>query len=77
MPGERFSRLYLRTADLVQDSARARYRIAGLFRERVFSDHAERLTAYIGREIGIRYPGTADIRRTGINSSLRPALPIS
>ena len=57
MPGERFSRLYLRTADLAQDSARARYRIAALFRERVFSDHAERLTAYIGREIGVRLPG--------------------
>jgi hypothetical protein len=57
MEGERFSRLYLRPADLAQDSGRARYRIAALFRERVLSDHAERLAAHIGGEIGIPFPG--------------------
>jgi len=57
MPGERFSRLYLRPTDLAQDSSKARHRIAALFRERIFSDHAERLTTYIGREIGVPLPG--------------------
>ena len=53
IPGERFSHLYLRPPDPVQDSTRARYRLAALFRERVFTKHAESLTAYVGREIGI------------------------
>jgi hypothetical protein len=53
MPGERFSRLYLRPPDPGQDSARARYRIAALLRERVFTDHAEPLAVYASREIGI------------------------
>jgi hypothetical protein len=53
MPGERFSRLYLRCADPVPDSARARYRIGALFRERVFNEHAEPLAGYVGREVGI------------------------
>jgi hypothetical protein len=53
MPGERFSRLYLRCADPVPDSARARYRIGALFRERVFNEHAEPLASYVGREVGI------------------------
>jgi hypothetical protein len=53
MPGERFSRLYVQPRDLVQDSDRARYRIAALFRETIFNDHGERLAAYISREIGV------------------------
>jgi hypothetical protein len=57
MPGERFSHLYLRSPDLAQDSGRARYRIAALFRERVFSNHSERLAACIGREIWVPLPG--------------------
>jgi len=57
MPGERFSRLYVRPTDLAQDSGRARHRVAALFREGIFTDHAERLAAYIGREIGVPLPG--------------------
>jgi hypothetical protein len=49
--------LYLRPPELAQDSDRARYRIATLFREKVFSDHAERLAVFIGREIGSPVPG--------------------
>jgi hypothetical protein len=37
MSGEQFSRLYLRPPDPVQDSTRARYRLAALLRERVFT----------------------------------------
>jgi len=39
--------------DLTQDSNRARYRIAALFRETIFNDHAERLGIYISREVGV------------------------
>ncbi len=53
MLGERFSRLYVRPRDLAQDSGRARHRVAALFRETIFNDHAERLAAYIGREVGV------------------------
>ena len=56
MPGERFSRLYLRPTELAQDSSKARYRIATLFREKIFSDHAELLAAYVAREIGVPLP---------------------
>ncbi len=53
MPGDRFSRLYVQPKDLTQDSDRARYRIAALFRETIFNDHAERLGIYISREVGV------------------------
>ena len=53
LPAERFSRLYLRPSDPVQDSTRARYRLAALFREPIFTEHAESLAAYAGRESGI------------------------
>jgi hypothetical protein len=53
MPGDRFSRLYVQTSVLTQDSDRARYRIAALFRESLFNDHIEQLAAYISREIGV------------------------
>jgi hypothetical protein len=75
MPGEQFSRLYLRPTDLAQDSGRARHRIAALFRERVFSDHAERLVISAEKSAS-RYPATADIRHIGINSSVSAVLPI-
>jgi hypothetical protein len=57
---ERFSRLYLRPAEPTPDSSRARYRIAALFREQIFEQHAEPLAAYVGREVGI--PQFADGR---------------
>jgi hypothetical protein len=50
---ERFSRLYVRSAEATPDSARARYRIAALFREPGLSEHIEPLAAYVGREVGI------------------------
>jgi hypothetical protein len=53
MSGEQFSRLYLCPPDPVQDSTRARYRLSALLRERVFTQHAESLATYVGREIGI------------------------
>jgi hypothetical protein len=46
MPGDRFSRLYVQTRELTPDSDRARYRIAALFRETIFKEHAERLAVY-------------------------------
>jgi len=58
MPGERFSRLYVHARDLTQDSDRARYRIAALFRETLFKDHAERLAVYISREVGVPVLGS-------------------
>jgi hypothetical protein len=57
MPGERFSRLYVQARELTQDSDRARYRIAALFREAIFKDHAEPLAAYISREVGVPIRG--------------------
>ncbi len=57
MPGERFSQLYLRPTERAQDSGRARHRVAALFRDNIFTDHAERLAPYIGREIGVSLPG--------------------
>src|SRR5260370_37196535 len=60
MPGERFSRLYVQTRELTQDSDRARYRIAALFRETIFKDHAERLAVYISREVGVPVLGSGD-----------------
>jgi hypothetical protein len=57
MPGERFSHLYLRPTERAQDSGRARHRVAALFRDRIFKDHAERLAPYISREIGVALPG--------------------
>jgi hypothetical protein len=56
MLGERFSRLYLRPGDPVPDSAKARHRIGALFREPVFSDHAERLADYLGQQVGVVVP---------------------
>ena len=53
MPGDRFSRLYVQTSVLTQDSDRARYRIAALFRETFFNGHIAPLAAYISREIGV------------------------
>ena len=53
MPGDRFSRLYMQTRELTQDSERARYRIASLFRETVFNDHAEQLALHISRALGV------------------------
>jgi hypothetical protein len=53
MPGDRFSRLYVQTTVLTQDSDRARYRIAALFRETFFDGHIAPLAAYISREIGV------------------------
>jgi hypothetical protein len=53
MPGERFSRLYVQPKDLAPDSGRARHRVAALFRETIFNDHAEQLATYIGREVGV------------------------
>ena len=53
MAGERFSLLYVQPGDLTQDSDRARYRVAALFRETIFKDHAERLAVYISREVGV------------------------
>ena len=58
MPGERFSRLYVQPRDLVQDSDRARYRIAALFRETFFNDHVERLAVYVSREVGVPVLGS-------------------
>jgi hypothetical protein len=57
MPGERFSLLYLRPAERAQDSGRVRQRVAALFRDRIFTDHAERLAPFIGREMGASLPG--------------------
>lgn len=57
MPGERFSQLYLHPPERVQDSGRARNRVAALFRERIFTDHAERLAPYIVQHIGVSLPG--------------------
>jgi len=59
---ERFSCLYLRPSEPTPDSARARYRIAALFREEGFSEHAAALAAYVGREVGI--PQFADSRHS-------------
>jgi hypothetical protein len=56
MPGERFSRLYLRPGDPAPDSGKARHRVGALFRENVFNEHAERLAAYLGRELGLPVP---------------------
>ena len=53
MPGDRFSRLYVQTSVLTEDSDRARYRIAALFRETFFNGHIAPLAAYISREIGV------------------------
>jgi hypothetical protein len=60
MPGERFSRLYVQPRDLTQDSDRARYRIAALFRETIFKDHAERLAVHISRAVGVPVLGNGD-----------------
>jgi len=60
MPGERFSLLYVQPGDPTQDSDRARYRIAALFRETLFKDHAERLAVYISREVGLPVLGSGD-----------------
>jgi hypothetical protein len=60
MPGERFSRLYVQPRDLTQDSDRARYRIAALFRETIFKDHAEQLAVYVSRAVGIPILGSGD-----------------
>jgi hypothetical protein len=57
MPGERFSVLYLRPPERVQDSGRVRQRVAALFRDRIFAAHGERLAPFIGREIGVSLPG--------------------
>jgi hypothetical protein len=57
MPGERFSLLYLRPPERVQDSGRVRQRVAALFRDRIFADHGERLAPFITREIGPALPG--------------------
>jgi hypothetical protein len=57
MPGERFSHLYVRSPERAQDSGRARHRVATLFRERIFTDHAERLAPYIGQQLGVPLPG--------------------
>jgi hypothetical protein len=43
----------VQTRELTQDSERARYRIAALFRETVFNDHAERLALYISGALGV------------------------
>jgi hypothetical protein len=56
MPGERFSRLYLQPSDPMPDSAKARHRVGALFREHVFSDHAERLADYLGQQVGVLVP---------------------
>jgi hypothetical protein len=57
MPGERFTQLYLRPPERAQDSGRVRHRVAALFRDRIFTDHAERLAPFISREIGVSLPG--------------------
>jgi hypothetical protein len=56
MPGERFSLLYLQSGDPVPDSAKARHRVGALFRERIFTDHAERLADYVGQQVGALVP---------------------
>ena len=53
MPEDRFSRLYVQTKEFTQDSDRARYRIAALFREPIFNDHAEQLALYVSRTVGV------------------------
>src|SRR6516165_5670885 len=53
MPENRFSRLYVQTKEFTQDSDRARYRIAALFREPIFNDHAEQLALYVSRTVGV------------------------
>jgi hypothetical protein len=60
MPGERFSRSYAQPRDLTQDSDRARYRIAALFRETIFKDHIEQLAVYISRVVGVPVLGGGD-----------------
>ena len=57
MPGERFSRLYVHPGDPAQDSSRARHRVGALFGETVFTNCAEQLAAYLGRELGVPVPG--------------------
>jgi hypothetical protein len=57
MAGERFTHLYLRPPERVQDSDRARHRVGALFREGIFANHAERLAPFLSREIGVSLPG--------------------
>jgi hypothetical protein len=57
MPGERFTHLYLRPPERAQDSGRVRHRVGALFRDRIFTDHAQRLAPFISREIGVSLPG--------------------
>jgi hypothetical protein len=57
MPGERFTLLYLRPPERAQDSGRVRQRVAALIRDRIFTEHAERLAPFISREIGASLPG--------------------
>jgi len=57
MPGERFSALYVRPEDPTPDSSRARHRVGALFRETVFTSHAEELARYVGQELGVPVPG--------------------
>jgi len=49
--------LYLRPPERAQDSGRARQRVAALLRDRIFTEHAERLAPFISREIGTSLPG--------------------
>jgi hypothetical protein len=58
MPGERFSHLYVQPTDVVQDSSRARYRVAALLRESIFNEHGERLAMFISREVGLPIGGS-------------------
>jgi hypothetical protein len=53
MPGERFSRLYVQPGDPAQDNSRARHRVGALFGEPVLNNQAERLAAYVSRELGV------------------------
>jgi len=57
MPGERFTLLYLRPPERAQDSGRVRLRVAALFRDPIFTEHAERLAPFISRELGASLPG--------------------
>jgi hypothetical protein len=56
MPGERFSVLYVRPADPVPDSRRARHRVGTLFGESIFAQHGAPLAAQLGRQLGIPVP---------------------
>jgi hypothetical protein len=72
MPGERFTHLYLRPPERAQDSGRARHRVGALFRDKIFTDHAQRLAPFISREIGVSCLATANIHRNGVNSFAVP-----